>query len=141
MGFQHHLPQWEALPVGSRPASSSRNTGCTPSCEDANGQLQAQDPGPQRTCTRTPPSPFSGAALLANATSASGVIMYSLSGGYFELCPCTEAACILTKSITSPVTMFFISGSSPYRTTFASTIRALDGTNMHTQAVAEEDPE
>src|SRR6266567_4144759 len=55
------------------------------------------------------PETFSGAALLANATSASGVIIYSLSGEYLELCPCTEAVCILTKSSTSPAIIFSIS--------------------------------
>src|SRR5258705_7364033 len=62
---------------------------------------------------------FSGAALLANATSASGVIMYSLSGGYFELCPCAWAACILAKNSTSPA-IFFSFQSSPYRTELLS---------------------
>ena len=52
-------------------------------------------------------------ALLANATSASGVIMYSLSGGYWGLCPRIDAACILTKSSTSPAIIFRILISSP----------------------------
>src|SRR5882762_5509108 len=51
---------------------------------------------------------FSGAALLANAISASGVIMYSLSGGYLALCPRTEATCRLTRRNTSAVIIFRI---------------------------------
>lgn len=45
---------------------------------------------------------LAGAALFANDTSASGVIVYSLSGGYLELCPSTEAACRLVRSRTNP---------------------------------------
>src|SRR5258705_9093116 len=85
---------------------------------------------------------FSGAALLANATSASGVIMYSLSGGYFELCPCAWAACILAKNSTSPAIFFFISiVSLPNRITFASTIAALDGAKLCTQAAVAKNSE
>src|SRR5579863_9211605 len=56
---------------------------------------------------------FSGAALLANAISASGVIMYSLSGGYLALCPRTEATCRLTRSNASAAIIFRILNSSP----------------------------
>jgi hypothetical protein len=51
---------------------------------------------------------LSGAALFANAISASRAIMYSLSGGYLALCPDTEAACILITSNASPVIIFRI---------------------------------
>lgn len=74
-------------------------------------------PQPRRTMHTKPLSPsattlsiftmacaetLAGAALFANDTSASGVIVYSLSGGYLELCPSTEAACRLVRSRTNP---------------------------------------
>src|SRR5260370_38812831 len=40
---------------------------------------------------------FSGAALLASATSDSGVIKYSLSGRYWGFCPWAKPTCIVTN--------------------------------------------
>src|SRR5260370_12966253 len=55
-------------------------------------------------CTET----FSGAALLANATSASGVIMYSLSGGYLEAWGRAGAGSMLAKNTSNTNVSFFM---------------------------------
>jgi hypothetical protein len=53
--------------------------------------------------------------------------MYSLSGGYLGLCASIGAASRVASRKTRPTVSFFISGSSPYRITLASTFTALDG--------------
>src|SRR2546428_1432540 len=63
---------------------------------------------------------FWGAAFLAIAISASGVIMYSLRGEYLGLCARTEAVCILITRNPSPAVILLILNSSPQFKCFPS---------------------
>src|SRR6266481_3301321 len=76
---------------------------------------------------------FSGAALFASALSASGVIMYSPSGGYLGLCASRVAASRVATRKTMPTVSFFILDRLLIEITLAFTVTARDDASIRNQ--------